>query len=132
MKRLVLIAALFLFAGISHATFELDDPAEDVGQTNNEAKGEPDEQVIVPVGTNLYAPSIVQGECEGWLFDESEYSLEDSNDKQFTTQTTYIGVIIKIIDCKNEVDGGTLRFALVRVEKSRLIWVELGRVLSAG
>ena len=130
MKRLVLIAALYLLAGMSEATFELDDPADYVGKTNNEAKGEPEEKVIVPVGTNLYAPSIVQGECIGWLFDESETSLEDSIDKQFTTQTTYMGVIIKIIDCNNEVDGGTLRFALVKVEKSRLIWVELDRVLS--
>ena len=132
MKRLVLITALCLLAGISGATFETDDPSDPDKNVINKVKGQVEEQVIVPVGSNLYAPRVVQGECEGWSLDESEVHLNDNNNEDFATRTTYMGFILKTIDCKNEMDGKVLRLALVKVEKNRLIWVELDRILSTG
>lgn len=138
MKRLALIAVLCLLAGVSEGTFETDDPAPPFENAKKDArvkaavqKGDVEVKVIVPVGTNLYVPNIVLGECDGWRFDESEPGMDEDNYADFTTNTTYIGTIIKTIDCINEVDGSTLLFALVQLEKGRLIWVELERVLYA-
>ena len=138
MKRLALMAVLCLLAGISRGSFEIDDPAKGYEKVDKPEKvivATPSENidvgVIVPVGTDLYAPIIEQGECKGWRFDDSEPFLDDDNNAHFTTQTTYIGILIKTIDCINEVDGETLRFALVKTDLARLIWVELDRVLAA-
>jgi len=138
MKHLALIAVLCLLAGTSEGTFETKDPALPVENAANNEKAKPavpkggvEVKVIVPVGTNLYVPNIVLGECDGWRFDESEPGMGEGSYAGFTSNTTYIGTIMKTIDCINEVDGSTLLFALVQVENGRLIWVELERVLYA-
>lgn len=137
MKRLALMAVLCLLAGMSSGSFEIDDPAKGYEKVTEYSKvivAKPTEDgavgVIIPVGTDLYAPIIEKGECKGWRFDDSEPYLDNDNNAHFTTQTTYIGILLKTIDCINEVDGETLRFALVKTDLARLIWVELDRVLA--
>ena len=132
------MAVFCLLAGISRGSFEIDDPAKGYEKVTEYSKvivATPTEGgevgVIVPVGTDLYAPMIEKGECKGWRFDDSEPYLDDDKNTHFTTRTTYIGVLLKTIDCNNEVDGETLRFALIKTDLARLIWVELDRVLPA-
>ena len=136
MKRLFLMTVLCLLAGMSGATFELEDPAEELKEFQNKtkvsksvSKGGAENKVIVPPGANLYAPNITRGECDGWHFDESEAMPDDSNNMQSTTKTTYIGVTIKTIDCNNEAEGNSLGLTLIQIEGRRLIWVESDRVL---
>jgi hypothetical protein len=138
MKQITLITLLFLLSGISAADFEIEDPAEimqemikenntvDVSDNNSISDG-----VIVPVGSKLYAPSISNETCDGWRFDESEPSMNGDSENSYVTQTTYIGDVIKSIDCSNEIDAEELRLKLVRIEQSRLIWVKSDSVLKA-
>jgi hypothetical protein len=138
MNRFVLIIMLCSLAGTSGATFELTDPSqvpapdiEDVSGEITFFSGDVEEKVIVPVGTYLYAPEIIQGDCVGWLFDEPEAAMDTGNELPSKTKTTYAGVILKTLECKNKNTGEALRFALIQIETDRLIWVELGRVLAA-
>lgn len=138
MKQIALITLLFLLTGISAADFEIEDPAEIMQEMiqeqntlevvdNNRVRDE----VIVPVGSKLYAPKLSNETCVGWRYDESEPSLNDDSGNSHVTQTTYIGGVIKSIDCNNEIDAAELQLKLVRIEKSRLIWVESDSVLKA-
>lgn len=138
MKQIALITLLFLLTGISAADFEIEDPAEIMQEMiqeqntlevvdNNRVRDE----VIVPVGSKLYAPKLSNETCVGWRYDESEPSLNDDSGNSHVTQTTYIGGVIKSIDCNNETDAAELQLKLVRIERSRLIWVESDSVLKA-
>ena len=138
MKLIALIALLCLLTGISAADFEIEDPAEimrEMIQEKNTAEVVANDSVndgaIVPVGSKLYAPKLSNETCIGWRFDESEPSLNDGNENSYVTKTTYIGDVIKVIDCNNEINGAQLRLKLVKIEKSRLIWVESDSVLTA-
>lgn len=139
MKQLFLMTVLCLFAGLSGATFELDDPTDPVEDVNDNmkklgrsaSKMTAKEKFIVPAGINLYIPNIVKGNCIGWHFDESEINPDDSNNMQFITNTTYIGATIRTIECKNEVEGTSLNLALIQTEGRRLIWVESDKILPA-
>ena len=138
MKRIALTTLLCLLTGITGADFEIEDPAEimrEMIQEKNAVEVIDNESVnsgvIVPVGSKLYAPTISNEKCNGWRFDESEPLLNDDDEIQYVTKVTYIGDVIKTIDCNNEVTGEELQFKLIRIEQSRLIWVESDRVLSA-
>ena len=138
MKQLILITGLCLLAGISGATFEIEDPSQPEKNAKSgtpmeamASEGLAEEKVIVPVGTELFVPDIMQGHCTNWRFDESEPAVSGNDEMQFTTRTTYIGVTIKTINCQNESEAEARRFALVQIERGRLIWVELNRILSA-
>jgi len=123
MKKLGLTIFLCLLTGMSWATFELKDPADPdnmvIKKKNDVTTAE--NGVIVPVGTPLYEPDIIQGECRGWQFDQTESA----------TKTTYMGFVIKTIDCKNEQDGVSMLFAIVQIDRGRLIWVAKDKILKA-
>jgi len=124
MKQLGLFVLLCMLTGISGATFELEDPADPdkmLIEKKNSGAARAENSMIVPVGTPMYEPEIIQGECRGWQLDGSDSS----------TKSTYMGVIIKTIDCHNEQDGTTMHFAIVQINQGRLIWVEKDKILSA-
>lgn len=124
MKQLGLIVLLCMLTGLSGATFELEDPADPdklVIEKKNSGAARAENSMIIPVGTPMYEPEIIQGECRGWHLDGSGSS----------TKSTYMGVIIKTIDCHNEQDGTTMHFAIVQINQGRLIWVEKDKILSA-
>ena len=138
MNNIALRALLCLLTGISAADFEIEDPAEIMREMIQEkntvevvANDSVNDGVIVPVGSKLYAPKLSNETCIGWRFDESEPSLNDDNEKSYVTKTTYIGDVIKVIDCNNHINGMQLRLKLVQIEKSRLIWVKSDSVLTA-
>ena len=138
MKHIALITLIFLLTGISAADFETEDPAEimkEMIQEKNTVEvvgyDSVSDGVIVPVGSKLYAPKLSNETCIGWRYDESEPPLNDDNELSYVTKTTYIGDVIKSINCNNEIDAAKLRLKLVRIEKSRLVWVESDSVLTA-
>ena len=134
MKQLGLFVLLCMLTGISGATFELEDPADPdnmVIEKKNSGAARAENSMIVPVGTPMYEPEIIQGECRGWHLDGSQSSTGNDDRSNASTKTTYMGVIIKTIDCHNEQDGTTMHFAIVQVNQVRLIWVEKDKILSA-
>ncbi len=134
MNRLMLIIVLILFARLSEATFELEDPAELVKEKieKNEMPffknwlGE--KGVIVAPGTQLYTPNIENRQCESWQADESEPSPNDANGTQSTTATTYVGKLVSKVDCHGEY--GSKQFSVIKTTDGRLIWVESDKALS--
>ena len=139
MKRFILTTLLILASGLSGATFDIEDPdkivQEDIKKASEAYEAAKEsaasgEAVIVPTGTELFAPSIVDGACTGWRSDESEPGMNDTGDADSRTRTTYTGVTLKTIDCNSEEDGRSKQLALVRVSRDRLIWVESNRILA--
>ena len=134
MNRLILIIVLCLFADLSEATFELEDPAELVKEkiVKNEKpffknwRGE--KEVIVAPGTHLYTPNIENRQCDGWQADKSEPSPNDANSTQSTTATTYVGDLVSKVDCHGE--HGSKQFSVIKTADGRLMWVESDQVLS--
>jgi hypothetical protein len=138
MKKIALIALLCLLTGISAADFEIEDPAEIMREMIQEkntvevvANDSVSDGVIVPVGSKLYAPKLSNETCVGWRYDESEPALNDDSEIGYVTKTTYIGDVIKSIDCNTEINDEELRLKLIRIKTSRLIWVESDSVLTA-
>jgi hypothetical protein len=141
MKRIALICTLCLLTAVSQATFEMEEPAqmvEDFQKEQSEAfeRGKlaadtAEAEVIVTANTNLYTPGIIEGECTEWSIDKSEPYLDENQQTQFTSKTTYIGRTIKTIDCTNPTEGESLQLLLIKTRQGRLIWVESGKVLSS-
>jgi len=137
MKKIALTTLLCLLAGISTADFEIEDPAEimkEMIQEENTVEvvdiDKISDEAIVPVGSKLYAPKFGNETCIGWRYDESEPSLSGGNENGYVTNTTYIGRVIKTIDCNNENNGAILRLKLIRIDNSRLIWAKSDSVLT--
>ena len=135
MNRFILIILMCFFTGLSEATFELEDPAEP-GKRDIEETGKPlfkgrrgDNDVIVAAGTSLYAPVIENRRCEGWQADESEPSANHANGTQSTTANTYLGTLVRKVDCQG--DHGSKQFSVISLDDGRLIWVESDKVLTA-
>ena len=136
MNRLILIIVLCLFAGLSEATFELEDPAELVNEKIEKKEnplfknwlGNGNNEVIVAPGTRLYTPNIENRQCDGWQADESEPSPNDANSTQSTTATTYVGELVSKVDCHGEY--GSKQFSVIKTADGRLMWVESDQVLS--
>jgi len=137
MKRLPLLMVLCLVAEISGGSFEIEDPAAELQEFINEAEkaaatSKPgiNKGVIIPAGIELFIPVIEQDLCKGWRFDESEPFADIKTGKHYTTQKTYIGDSIKTIRCTAKPDNKTLELTLIRIDESRLIWVESDRVIA--
>ena len=136
MKRIILITALCLLASQSEATFELEDPAEIVKEPISEKdknsifkKWRGKKEVIVAVGTKLYIPNIEDGQCNSWRLNKTEPFQDENNQTRYTTNTTYMGALVKTIECKNS--GGSMKFSLVQTSQDHLMWVESDKVLRA-
>jgi len=138
MKKLIFISSLCLLSTVSQATFETEEPSQmlkdfesEVSESGNVESAPVKAEVIVPANTDLYIPSVANGECDGWSLDKSEPYLDETQQTKFTTRSTYIGHAVKTINCTSANEEKTLALLLIKTTQGRLIWIESGKELSS-
>ena len=131
MKYYISVILLCLLSTMTHATFELEDPADPNKQLELEKQQKPifsqsvkRKQVIVNAGTSMYLPVIEKGECVDWRHHESETAGPFAHQ----TRETLLGGVMKTVECTR--DSGSLQLSLVATENDGLIWVETGKLLT--
>jgi len=82
-----------------------------------------EKRIIVPVGTTLYRPIIEDNQCV--FLNGDHYSEITDDTAYFSTQTTHAGVLSKVIDCPYKREPEFVKFALVKSEQNRFLWVML-------
>lgn len=137
MKKIILISVLCLLAGVSGATFELDDPTQpdenaNTGKTISFSGKQPKttaEHVIVPQGVDLIQPIIENNKCIGFSADQSEIAADGSSGS--LTLTSYVGPVISTTNCPvtGSGDKGDLKITLIEINDGRLVWVDSSRIL---
>ena len=128
--------ALCLLPVLCLATFDIEDPAEPGKEVIKSKEGKSffgkknsKDEVIVPATTEMFLPTVENGDCTGWKKDKTESYQDQNKQTRYATNKTYIGTPIQVVDCKNLSNGNTLSLVLVQIGKDRLIWVATDQVI---
>ena len=85
-----------------------------------------EKRMVVPVGTDLYRPVIENDTC---VFLDNDYKSEFTGDTKLSSnQLVYEGIVTKIIACPYNRLPDPVKFALIRTDNQKFLWVKLAEL----